>query len=126
MANVRLDANGIPKGPVYEPVAPVQHRSSVTTVDISDPADASDGVDCAGYEQCRFDIVLNGSGITSLEVQALVWNPRLAQWFGGGRRQFTSTGQHSLVVETRGAIAYLKVVSFSGTSFNLGADAVLS
>lgn len=126
MANVRIDNNGMPKGPVYEPAAPVQHRSGVTAIDASDPADVSDGVDCAGYEQCRFDIALSGSGLTSLEVQALFWNQRQSLWFGGGKRQFSSTGQHSLVVDSRGATVFLKVTGFSGTSFSLDADAVLS
>ena len=37
MPNVRLDQNGIPKAPVYEPATTLAHRSGVTTVDGSDP-----------------------------------------------------------------------------------------
>ncbi|MBI4282642.1 MAG: hypothetical protein HY672_04060 [Chloroflexi bacterium] len=126
MANVRLDQNGMPKGPAYEWTAPASHRSGVTAVDASDPADASGAVDCAGYGHCRFDIALTGTGFTSLEVQAIFWNSRQGLWFGGGKRSFTSTGRHALEVEARGAMAFLKVTAFSGTSFSLSADYSLS
>ena len=122
MANVLLDNNGIPKGPVFESTIPALHRSGVTAVDTADPSDTSGAVNCAGYEQCRFDISITGTGLTSLTVQVLFWNPRQSKWFGGASRQFTVTGQHSLVVEARGAMIFLKVTAFSGTSFNLSAD----
>ena len=126
MANVRLDQNGLPKGPVYEATAPQPHRMDVTSVDASDPADASLGVDTAGYRQCRFDITLAGTGFQSLEVQALFWNPRQELWFGGASRRFENTGRHALVVEARGSVVFLKVTSFAGTSFSLSADYALS
>lgn len=125
MSNVRIDQNGIPKGPVYDPLPPALHRSGVTAVDSADPADASGAVDCAGYQECRFDITLTGTGFTSLEVAALFWNSRQSKWFAGASRVFTATGQHALAVEARGALAYLKVVAFSGTSFSLSADSIL-
>ncbi len=126
MANVRLDQNGIPKGEVFESTAPLLHRSGITEVDGSDPADASGAVDTAGYRYCRFDITLSGSGLASLEVQVLFWNARLGQWFGGAKRYLTETGRHSIQAETRGEMVFLKVTSFSGTSFNLSADYALS
>lgn len=126
MANVRMDQNGLPKGFVYEGTSPLPHRSGVTAVDAADPSDTSSAVDSGGYQYCRFDIAITGTGFTSLTVQALFWNPRQAKWFGGGLRQFTSVGQQALVVETRGAVVFLKVTQFSGTSFSLSADYVLS
>jgi hypothetical protein len=126
MANVRLDQNGLPKGPVYEPTAPLVHRSGVTAVDASDPADASGAIDCAGYQHCRFDIAIAGVGFQALDVQALFWNLRQNLWFGGATRRFEATGRHALVVEARGALAFLKVTSFTGTSFSLSADYSLS
>ena len=126
MANVRIDQNGIPMGPVYEWTAPAVHRSGVSAVDASDPADTSGAIDCAGYEHCRFDLTIAGSGFTSLEVQVLFWNSRQSKWFGGGKRTLSSTGQHAIVVEARGAVIFLKVVTFSGTSFDLSADYALS
>jgi hypothetical protein len=126
MANVRLDDNGLPKGPVYEPTAPQAHRSNVTSVDSSDPPDTSAAVDTIGYQHCRFDIDLDGAGFQALEVQALFWNLRQNVWFGGASRRFTSTGKHALLVETQGAIIFLKVTSFTGTSFTLSADYTLS
>lgn len=126
MANVRLDNNGIPKGPVYESTAPSLHRNGIVAVDAVDPADVSGAVDCAGYEQCRFDITITGVGFTSLTVQALFWNARQAKWLGGASRQFTALGQHALIVEARGAIVFLKITAFSGTSFSLSADYSLS
>ncbi|MBI4338595.1 MAG: hypothetical protein HY680_01435 [Chloroflexi bacterium] len=126
MPNVRLDQNGVPMGPAYSPLAPAVHRSGVTAVDASDPEDTSGAVDCAGFQDCRFDITIAGTGFTSLAVAALFWNPRQSLWFAGASRLFTATGQHSLSVEARGAVVFLKVTAFSGTSFSLGADYVLS
>ncbi len=104
---------------------PKLHRSGVTAVDTSDP-EVTAGVDTAGYEKCRFDITLTGTVFTSLEVQALFWNPRQSEWMGGGKRIFTSAGKHSIAVDSRGAIIFLKVTAFSGTSFSLAADYILS
>ena len=126
MADVRIDQNGIPKGPVYEWTTPAEHRSGVAAVDTGDPPDASGAVDVAGYERCRFDITITGTGFASLEVQVLFWNPRQSKWFGGGQRQFTATGQHAMLVEARGAVIFLKVIAFGGTSFELSADYALS
>lgn len=125
MTDVRIDANGLPKAPVYDPTTPLVHRSGVTAVDAVDPAESS-GIDTAGYQECRLDLELTGTGLTSLEVQALFWNSRAAKWFGGGRRTFTSTGQHGLVVDCWGQKVFLKVTAFSGTSFSLSADYLLS
>lgn len=105
---------------------PKLHRSGVTSVDSTDPADTSGAVDTGGYKECRLDITISGVNFTSLEVQALFWNPRQEKWWGGGKRTFTSTGQHALVVDCRGAIIFLKVTAFSGTSFSLSADYILS
>jgi hypothetical protein len=126
MANVRIDENGVPKGPVYEQTTPAVHRSGVTAVDASDPVGTSGAVDGAGYCQCRFDITITGAGFTSLEVQALFWNSRQSLWFAGGSRKFISTGRHALVVDAQGSYVFLKVTTFSGTSFNLSADYALS
>jgi len=104
---------------------PKLHRSGVTAVDATDPADTSGAIDTKGYKECRFDITITGT-ITNLEVQALFWNPRQSKWWGGSKRTFTSTGQHALVVDCRGATTFLKVTAFSGTSFSLSADHVLS
>lgn len=125
MANVRIDQHGIPKGPVYEWTAPAVHRSDVTAVDTSDPEGTEGAVDCAGYQCCQFAITISGTGFESLEVQVLFWNGQQSKWFGGARWQFSSTGQHALVADVRGAIIFLKVTAFSGTSFNLSADYML-
>lgn len=126
MANVRIDENGLPKAPVYEPVAPAVHRTGVTAVDSADPADTTGAVNSAGYQDCRFDLTLSGVGVQSLEVQVLFWNARQSLWFAGAQRTFTATGRHALQVESRGCIIFLKVVAFSGTSFSLNVDYVLS
>ena len=105
---------------------PKLHRSNVTSVDAADPADTSGAIDSQGYKECRFDITISGTGFSSLEVQSIFWNPRQEKWFGGGKRTFTATGQHALVVDSKGAIIFLKVTAFSGTSFSLSADYALS
>lgn len=105
---------------------PKMHRSGVTAIDTSDPADISGAIDTKGYSECRFDLTITGTNFQRLEVQALFWNPRQSLWMGGGKRVFTTTGQHALTVESGAAVIYLKVTAFSGTSFNLSADYILS
>ena len=105
---------------------PRVHRSNITAVDSSDPSGTSGAVDTKGYKECRFDLTITGTGFTSLEVQVLFWNSRQEEWMGGGKRTFTSTGQYALVVDSRGAIIFLKATAFSGTSFSLSADYALS
>jgi len=103
---------------VYEASAPAVHRSGVTVVDAADPADASSGVDCAGYEYCRFDVNLTGVGITSLTVQVLSglaalaghnWSPFLR--LTGGR----GVGP---------AIGFMLVFSWPGLGAFIGASLV--
>lgn len=105
---------------------PKLHRSGVTAVDASDPADTSEAINSEGYKECRFDITISGTDFASLETQVIFWNPRQEKWFSGSKRTFTATGQHALVVDSRGAIIFLKVTAFSGTSFSLEADYSLS
>ena len=126
MANVRFDGNGVPMGPAYNPLAPLSHRASVTAVAGSDPVDPTGAVDCAGFHECRFYLTLAGVALTSLEVAALFWNARQSKWFTGGSRVFTATGQHALIANVRGAVVFRTVVAFTGTSYTLDADSVLS
>ncbi len=126
MSNVRLDQNGVPKGPAYDGTAPAVHRSGITAVDASDPANDSGAIDPAGYEECRLDLALSGVALISLEVQALFWNSRQGAWFGGAKRQFTTTGSYSLAAQCRGQKVFLKVTAFTGTSFSLNVDYCLS
>ncbi len=104
---------------------PKLHRSGVTRVDSADPADTSGAIDTSGFRECRFDLTVTGS-LSSLETQVIFWNARQQKWFGGGRRTFATSGQHALVVDCRGSTIFLKVTAFSGTSFSLGADYILS
>ena len=112
-------------GVIYSSQAKL-HRRNITAVDSADPSGISGAVDTKGYRECRFDIAISGTDFQSLEVQTLFWNPRQEQWFGGGTRTFTSTGRHTLVADCRGAIVFLKVTAFSGTSFSLSADYTLN
>ena len=105
---------------------PGLHRSNITAVDSADPADTSGAIDTRGYKECRFDITITGTDFSSLEVQVLFWNSRQSKWMGGGKKTFTAVGQHALVVDARGAMVFLKVTAFSGTSFSLSADYALS
>jgi len=105
---------------------PRVHRSNITAVDSTDPSDTSGAVDTKGYKECRFDITIIGTGVNSLEVQTLFWNSRQGKWMGGGKRTFAAIGQYALAVDSRGAIVFLKVIAFSGTSFSLSADYALS
>ncbi|MFN3975164.1 MAG: hypothetical protein ACK4K2_07845 [Dehalococcoidia bacterium] len=125
MPNVRLDANGIPKGPVYDPTTPAVHRANVTAVDSTDPAESA-GINADGYEECRFDLDITGTGFTSLTVQTIFWNARQGAWFAGGERQFTATGRYALAVPVRGQKVFLKVKAAAAASFTVQVDYTLS
>lgn len=132
MANVRIDAQGVPKAPVYETTAPVLHRGGITAVDASDPTTAAQGFDGAGYRMVRFDIDTAGSvGLAALAVQLLVWNPTAGKYFRGSQRSFNAANLAanpvpSLEAEVRGATVFLKVVSATATSLSLNVYASLS
>ena len=132
MANVRIDSQGVPKGPVYEETTPILHRSGLTAADPSDPASASEGLNCTGYRNVRFDVDTSGSTeLTALKVQLLVWDATAAKYFRGGERSF---GQEelaanpipSLEAEVRGATVFLKVVSATAASLSISVYASLS
>jgi hypothetical protein len=132
MANVRIDAQGVPKAPVYEGTTPILHRASLTGADAADPDSAGVGLDCAGYRNARFDLDTSGSvDLTTLTVQLLVWNPTAAKYFRGAERRFdqddlTANPIPSLEAEVRGAIVFLKVVQATTTSLSLSVFASLS
>jgi len=132
MANVRIDAQGVPKAPVYEGTTPVLHRASLTGADAADPASASDGLDCIGYRNVRFDLDSSGSvDLTALTVQLLVWNAIAGKYFRGAERRFdqddlAANPIPSLEAEVRGAIVFLKVVQATATSLSLSVFAGLS
>jgi len=131
MVNVRIDAQGVPKGPVYEWTAPVLHRQ-VTAVDADDPTSRESGIDGAGYRSVRFDIDASQSvDLSYLKVQLLVWNEAAGRFFRGAEREFQAAeiGANpypSLEAEIRGATVFLKVVSATATSLALSIYASLS
>ena len=112
--------------PAVYSTQPKVHRNNVIAVDASDPIDTSGAIDTKGYKECRFDVTVSGTGFQSLEVQVLFWNARQSLWWGGGKRVINTVGRHSIVVDSRGAIIFLKVTAFSGASFSLSSDYVLS
>jgi hypothetical protein len=132
VANVRIDSQGVPKGPVYEETTPILHRSDLTTADPSDPTSASDGLDCSGYRSVRFDVDTSGStNLTALKVQLLVWDATAGKYFRGGERSFgqeelTANPIPSLEAEVRGATVFLKVVSATAASLSISVYASLS
>ena len=132
MANVRIDSQGVPKGPVYEETTPILHRSGLTAADPSDPASASEGLDCTGYRNIRFDVDTSGStDLTALKVQLLVWDATAAKYFRGGERSFdqeelAANPIPSLEAEVRGATVFLKVVSATAASLSISVYASLS
>lgn len=132
MANVRIDSQGVPKGPVYEETMPILHRSGLTAADPLDPTSASAGVDCGGYRNVRFDLDTSGStGLTALKVQLLVWDATAGKYFRGGEYSFgqaelAANPIPSLEAEVRGATVFLKVVSATATSLSLSVYVSLS
>ena len=132
MANVRIDAQGVPKAPVYEGTTPILYRAGLTGADAADPASASAGLDCVGYRNVRFDLDTSGSvGLTTLAVQLLVWNATAGKYFRGTERRFdqddlAANPIPSLEAEVRGVIVFLKVVQATPTSLSLSVYASLS
>ena len=132
MVDVRIDTQGVPKGPVYEETAPVLHRSAVSTPDAADPTSASQGLSCAGYRNLRLDIDTTASvGLTALKVQLLVWNAAAGKFFRGAEREFSAADlsanpKPSLEAEIRGATIFLKVVSATATTLSVSVYAALS
>ena len=132
MANVRIDAQGVPKAPVYEGTTPVLHRAGLTGADAADPPSAGAGLDCVGYRNVRFDLDANGSvDLTALAVQLLVWNPTAGRYFRGAERRFdeddlAANPIPSLEAEVRGAVVFLKIAQATATSLSLSVYASLS
>ena len=132
MANVRIDAQGVPKAPVYEGTTPVLHRAGLTGADAADPTSANAGLNGVGYRNVRFDLDTNGSvGLTALGVQLLVWNPTAGKYFRGAERRFdqddlAANPIPSLEAEVRGAVVFLKVAQATATGFSLSVYASLS
>lgn len=124
MADVRIDANGVPKAAVFEQTAPAAHRSGVTAVDASDPASASLGVASEGYRYVDFDVAVTLGGTDPLvEVAPLFRDATSGTWFRGDSSFFTSSGRYRVRVEARGAVVFLQVVALSGTSPTLSLSA---
>ncbi|MGQ9573430.1 MAG: hypothetical protein ACUVV3_09695 [Dehalococcoidia bacterium] len=132
MANVRIDALGVPKGPVYEQTTPILHRGGLTAADPADPTSASEGLDCNGYRNVRFDVDTSGStGLTALTLQLLVWDATAGKYFRGSERSFSqeelaANPIPSLEAEVRGAIVFLKVASATAASLLISVYASLS
>ena len=131
MANVRIDAQGVPKGPIYEWTAPALHRQ-VAAVDSADPTTKAQGIDAAGYRTARFDIDTSQSvGLTALKVQLLVWNEAAGKYFRGAEKSFAAADLSanpvpSVEAEVRGAAVFMKVVSATATTLSLSVYASLS
>jgi len=132
VANVRIDTQGVPKGPVYEETTPVLHRSGLTAADPSDPTSTSEGVDCTGYRNVRFDVDTSGSiDLTALKLQLLAWDATAGKYFRGADRSFdeeelAANPIPSLEAEVRGATVFLKVVSATAASLSISVYASLS
>lgn len=123
MADVRIDANGVPKGAVIEQVGAVLHRSGVTEVDAGDPVSASDGVDAAGFLAVDFDLdVTLGGTDPLLEVTPLFLDAVAESWFRGESAFFTSSGRYRLRTEARGATVFLAVTALEGDTPTLDLD----
>ena len=124
MADVRIDANGVPKAAVFEQTAPAAHRAAVTAVDGSDPASVALGVASEGYRFVDFDVSVTLGGTDPLvEVAPLFFDATSATWFRGQSSFYTSSGRYRLRVEARGAVVFLQVVALSGTSPTLSLSA---
>ena len=124
MADVRLDANGVPKGAVVELTAPAAHRSGVTAADGAEPGALSDGVDAEGYQHVDFDLDVTLGGTNPMvEVAPLFYDATAGHWFRGDSAYYTASGRYRLRVEARGGVVFLRVVALTGTSPTLALSA---
>ncbi len=124
MADVRIDANGVPKAAVFEQTAPVAHRVDVTEPDEDDPASAGLGIASEGYRYVDFDIAITLGGTDPLvEVAPLYYDATSDAWFRGDSCFYTESGRYRLRIEARGATVYLQVVALAGTSPTLALSA---
>ena len=116
MANVRIDANGVPKGAVWEQTVPVAHRTNVIAADGADPAQGA-GVVTEGYKVVDFDLDITLGGTDpAVEVAPIYYDVTAAAWFRGTSTTYTATGRYRLRANARGALTYLKVVALTGTA----------
>jgi hypothetical protein len=104
---------------------PKTHRNAVTQQDTEDPT-LEKGIKTTGYQECRFDITLEGEDVRKLTLRLLFYNYRVNLWFTGAFYELKSAGQHSITALVRSATVFLWVDSFEGTSFKLTADYSLS
>ncbi|MFA6612764.1 MAG: hypothetical protein WCS64_04205 [Dehalococcoidales bacterium] len=104
---------------------PKPHRANVTQEDTFKPCPA-EGIVTRGYQECRFDITLEGVDIQSLVLRLVFYNHRLDDWFTGAMYELNSPGRHSITTHIRGGTVFLLFHSFTGTSFNMSADYCLS
>jgi hypothetical protein len=123
LANVRIDANGAPKGAVWEQTVPVAHRGNVTAADGADPAQAG-GVVTEGYEVVDFDldVTLGGTNPT-VEVAPIHYDATAAAWFRGASTTYSASGRFRVRATARGALTYLKVIALTGTTPTLALNA---
>jgi len=112
---------------------PQVHRQNVTSVDSEDPP-LSAGIECEGFRRCMFDIIVQGTNITTLKVRLLKWNTKANSWFPNGvsvklndaEGFLASGGKVSLIEdEAFGATIFLKVSEFIGDAFNMAIYCVL-
>lgn len=112
---------------------PKEHRKNVTSVDTEDPP-LSSGINCEGFKRCRFDLIVQGTNITTLKVRLLRWNTMASAWFPNGNsvklndaEGFLASGGKVCLVEDEafGATIFLKVSEFVGDAFNLSAYYIL-
>lgn len=122
-ANVARDASGIPKRAVFEHESTAAHRSGVTSVDGSDPADTSGAVDSEGWEVVDFDIDVTLGGTDPVaEVAPIYYNSVAEAWFKGESVFISETGKYRVRCEARGSFVFLKLISLDGTTPTIDMD----
>ena len=104
MANVRIDANGIPKGPIADPLAPADHRLNRSAADSGIPAAShSDWAsNPGGFEKARVFAYVDFTGGTN---PYLVLRPWLRNGGSSGKvgkgQAVTITGDDQVAVDVQ-------------------------
>lgn len=132
MANVRLDQNGIPKGPVADPLPLVTHRSNIAAADGATPPAANSGLWTANPGGCATARVYAYVTFTGGTNPYVVLRPWLRSDGASGRvgkgqaLTVTGTDQVAIDVDTSGDDLLVYVESLAGAPSSTDVDLYVS
>jgi hypothetical protein len=127
MANVRIDQNGVPKGPIVDPVTVAAHRTDIAAAEGATPPAANNSAWAAnpgGYAKARVFAYVDFTGGTNPYVVVRPWlrSGGTSGKVGKGEAvTITGDDQVAIDVDVDGddLLVYVESVSGSPTSFDV-------